>query len=152
MKLLRKILTFAVVATMLFVSGCSKDNEPKTAKEQNKIVTYYTIDGIWQLAQWNGAALVEGTHLYITLDRKEHRFEMWDNLNSMYTVMTSGNFELSVDDMDRDIIFGWYDYGVGDWNDKYAVVLNAEGNRMVWSAVSSNEEMIYVKVDELPEF
>lgn len=77
---------------------------------------------------------------------------MWDNLNSMYTVMTSGNFELSVDDMDRDIIFGWYDYGVGDWNDRYAVVLNAEGNRMVWSAVSSNEEMIFVKVDELPEF
>ena len=119
--------------------------------QPNKAVTYYTIDGVWELVEWNGAALVDGTELYITLDRKEHRFEIWDNLNSMYTVMRSGSFLLSVDDMQRDVISGWYDYGVGDWSSDYFVELNAEGDRMQWTAVDGNEQMIFVEIDKLPE-
>lgn len=115
-------------------------------------VTYYTIDGVWQLVEWNDAPLAEGTLLYIDLDRKEHRFEMWDNLNSMYPTMRSGSFILSVDDMQRDIISGWYDYGVGDWSNEYLVTLSAEGDTMLWGSVSGSETMTFVEVEELPEF
>lgn len=152
MKLLRVLLVFAIVATASFVTGCDKQSEVENAQKQNMAVTYYTIDGVWQLVEWNDAPLAEGTLLYIDLDRKEHRFEMWDNLSSMYPTMRSGSFLLSVDDMQRDIISGWYDFGVGDWANDYVVELSAEGNKMVWRSLSGDENMTFVEVDELPEF
>ena len=152
MKLFRVILSFAIVALALSVTGCDKESETKNTEKQNMAVTYYTVDGVWQLVEWNDAPLAEGTLLYIDLDRKEHRFEMWDNLNSMYPTMRSGSFLLSVDDMQRDIISGWYDFGVGDWTSDYIVELSAEGDRMVWSAIANEEKMLFVEVDELPEF
>ena len=152
MRLFKGILACAIMCVALFATGCDKRGEEENTKRQNVAVTYYTIDGVWMLQMWNGAPLAEGTLLYVALDRKEHRFEIWDNLNSMYPTMKSGGFQLSVDDMDRDIISGWYDYGVGDWGNDYIVELNAEGDRMVWHTVSSNEEMVFVEVDKLPEF
>lgn len=153
MKLLREIFSLAIMASALLISSCDNaDNESNATKVQNKAVTYYTIDGVWCLEEWNDAPLAEGTLLYIDLDRKDHRFEMWDNLNSMYPTMCSGGFMLSKDDMQRDIISGWYDYSVGDWGDDYIVELNAEGDRMIWSAVSSDEKMSFVEVDTFPKF
>ena len=152
MRLFKGILACAIMCVALFATGCDKGGEEENTKRQNVAVTYYTIDGVWMLQMWNGAPLAEGTLLYVALDRKEHRFEIWDNLNSMYPTMKSGGFQLSVDDMDRDIISGWYDYGVGDWGNDYIVELNAEGDRMVWHTVSSNEERVFVEVDKLPEF
>ena len=152
MKHFRKIYAFALVAVALLAAGCDKGNHEEQTKSPNKAVTYYTIDGVWMLEQWNGAPLAEGTLLYVVLDRKEHRFEMWDNLASMYPTMRSGGFLLSVDEMSRDIISGWYDYGVGDWTNDYIVELSAEGDRMLWRAVSGDEQMQFVEVDALPEF
>lgn len=152
MKFLREILSLAIMASALLISGCDKENESNDTKVQNMAVTYYTIDGVWSLVEWNDAPLAEGTLLYIDLDRKEHRFEMWDNLNSMYPTMRSGSFMLSVDDMQRDIISGWYDYSVGDWRDDYIVELNVDGDKMTWRAVSSDEKMTFVEVNALPEF
>lgn len=152
MKHFRKIYAFALVAVALLAAGCDKGNHEEQAKSPNKAVTYYTIDGVWMLEQWNGAPLAEGTLLYVALDRKEHRFEMWDNLASMYPTMRSGGFLLSVDEMSRDIISGWYDYGVGDWTNDYIVELSAEGDKMLWRAVSGDEQMQFVEVDALPEF
>lgn len=152
MKLFRVMLSFAIVALALSITGCDKESEVQNTEKQNMAVTYYTIDGVWQLVEWNDAPLAEGTLLYINLDRKEHRFEMWDNLNSMYPTMRSGSFLLSVDDKQRDIISGWYDYGVGDWASDYIVELSAEGDSMVWRAIANDEKMRFVEVDELPEF
>ena len=152
MKHFRKIYAFALVAVALLAAGCDKGNHEEQAKSPNKAVTYYTIDGVWMLEQWNGAPLAEGTLLYVALDRKEHRFEMWDNLASMYPTLRSGGFLLSVDEMSRDIISGWYDYGVGDWTNDYIVELSAEGDKMLWRAVSGDEQMQFVEVDALPEF
>ena len=151
MKLFRVMLSFAIVALALSITGCDKESEVQNTEKQNMAVTYYTIDGVWQLVGWNDAPLAEGTLLYIDLDRKEHRFEMWDNLNSMYPTMRSGSFLLSVDDKQRDIISGWYDYGVGDWASDYIVELSAEGDSMVWRAIANDEKMRFVEVDELPE-
>lgn len=152
MKFLREIVAFAIVVAALFVSGCDNGSELSNAKTQNKAVTYYTIDGIWKLVEWNNIPIAEGTHLYVDLDRKSHNFEMWDNLNSMYTTMRSGSFLLSVDDMGRSVISGWYDYGVGDWSDEYIVELTSAGDMMSWRSVSNGETMTFVEVDELPEF
>ena len=152
MKLFRVMRSFAIVALALSITGCDKESEVHNTEKQNMAVTYYTIDGVWQLVEWNDAPLAEGTLLYIDLDRKEHRFEMWDNLNSMYPTMRSGSFLLSVDDKQRDILSGGYDYGVGDWASDYIVELSAEGDSMVWRAIANDEKMRFVEVDELPEF
>jgi hypothetical protein len=103
MKFFRESLALAIVAVALFISGCERgsDVDGGGADEHNMAVTYYTVDGAWQLVSWNEAPLAEGTLLYIDLDRKERRFEIWDNFNSMYPTMSSGSFLLSVDDMDR---------------------------------------------------
>lgn len=143
-------LTLLFAAIMLFM-GCEKPVN-NTLPEPSIAVTYKSIAGAWELTEWNNEPLIEGTYLYVAFDSKEHRFEMWDNLNSMYPTMRSGSFILSVDDMQRDIISGWYDYGVGDWASDYIVELSAEGDRMVWSAIANEEKMSFVEVDELPEF
>ena len=152
MKYLRDIFVCAIMVAQLCVVGCQKSDDGIPAKVPNKVVSYYTVDGVWQLVEWNGGPLAEGTLLYIDLDRKEHRFEMWDNFASMYPTMRSGYFLLSVDDMDRDIISGWYDYGIGDWSNDYIVELNVEGDGMVWRSVSSGEVMVFAEVEQLPDF
>ena len=121
---------------------------------------YYTIDGVWMLQEWNGTPLAPGTLLYIALDRKEHRFEMWDNLNSMYMVETTGGFAIKVDYSNRYILSGWYDYGAGDWSSEYFVSMDAEGDYMFWVRMAddnlngedSSDKMVFKKIDNIPAF
>ena len=152
MRHFREIVTLVLMAVALLAVGCDRGGDVEPTKSTNKAVTYYTIDGVWMLQEWNGTPLAPGTLLYIALDRKEHRFEMWDNLDSMYPTMRSGGFVLSVDDKERDIISGWYDYGVGDWAYDYVVELNAEGDRMVWRTATNEDELSFVAIEALPEF
>lgn len=152
MKLLREIFSLAIMASALLISGCDNtDNESNNKKELNKGVTYYTINGAWQLTEWNDAPLAADTHLYILLDRTNQHFEMWDNFDSMYSTMRSGSFTLTTDELGRSVISGWYDYGVGDWTNDYIVELNAERDNMLWSSVSGNETMQFVKIDKIPD-
>ena len=151
MRLFRLFFTTSVAMLAALASGCQTPDSEREP-EQIKAVTYYTIDGVWELTELNDKPLSEDTMLYIDFDRKEHRFEMWDNLNSMYPTMRSGGFVLSVDDKERDIISGWYDYGVGDWAYDYVVELNAEGDRMVWRTATNEDELLFVAIEALPEF
>lgn len=140
-----KLLLLLVMATA-FV-GCEKPvnnlSEPVIA------VTSKTIDGAWELSAWNGEALTEGTYLYVEFDGKERRFDMWDNLGSMYVQHKTGSFTISQDGEERYILTGQYDYGVGDWNNDYVVRMLADGEEMEWS--SGEEIMLFKKIDAIPE-
>ena len=136
-----------LMASALLMFSCEKpiNNDPPQPEAE---VTLRTIAGAWQLTEWNGKALQEGTYLYIELD-KNQRFEMWDNLGSMYTEHKTGSFAISKDENERTIITGQYDNGVGDWNNSYVAYFMANGDHMAWT--TDTENMLFKRIDTIPE-
>lgn len=151
MRLFRLFFTTSVAMLAALASGCQTPDSEREP-EQIKAVTYYTIDGVWRLEELNDKSLSEDTMLYIDFDRKEHRFEMWDNFDSMYMTKTTGMFAIEQDEYERYILSGWYDYGVGDWASDYIVEMTILGDYMLWQSMSNNEKMLLRRVEELPEF
>lgn len=151
MRLFRLFFTTSVAMLAALASGCQTPDSEREP-EQIKAVTYYTIDGVWELTELNEKPLSEDTMLYIDFDRKEHRFEMWDNFDSMYMTKTTGMFAIEQDEYERYILSGWYDYGVGDWASDYIVEMTILGDYMLWQSMSNNEKMLLRRVEELPEF
>ena len=142
-----KLLFF--IATIVLFAGCKKPLE-NDLPLPNKAVTYTTISGAWELMEWNGEALAENTCLYIEFNGREHRFDMWDNIGSMYVQHRSGTFTISQDESERYILSGQYDFGIGDWNNNYEVKMLAEGEKMVWYAEEENS--VFSRTDAIPEF
>ena len=70
MKYLKKLFTLLVIA--LFACGfaaCSSDDEEP--EEPSLEVTPANLHGTWELAEWNGEPLAEGTYCYIVFNRKD---------------------------------------------------------------------------------
>ena len=148
MRLLQRLVaTLIVVAT---IAGCEK---PAPLPTEEKIaVTYAALDGCWQLSMWQGAAMAEDTYLYIEFDRREHRYTMWDNIDSMYATDTTGTFAITEEEDGTYTLSGTYDYGVGDWSSDYRVTLSNEGERMQWiSRSGSFQTMDFVRIEAIPE-
>lgn len=141
-------LLFLAVMSIIAIS-CEKpvvDNEQPLPQQD---VTYETIAGAWQLTEWRGEALSEQTFLYIEFDDKSRRFEMWDNIGSMYTQHKSGTFSIAQNDQKEFVLTGTYDNGVGDWANVYTVRMMAQGEKMVWYA--EDENSIFSRISEIPE-
>ena len=148
MRLLQRLVaTLIVVAT---IAGCEK---PAPLPTEEKIaVTYAALDGCWQLSMWQGAPMAEDTYLYIEFDRREHRYTMWDNIDSMYATDTTGTFAITEEEDGTYTLSGTYDYGVGDWSSDYHVTLSNEGERMQWiSRSGSFQAMDFVRIEAIPE-
>ena len=151
MRLLNRLAaTLLVVATTL-ITSCEK---PAPLPSEERIaVTYAALDGCWQLTMWQGEPIAEETYLYIEFDRKEHRYTMWDNIDSMYATDTTGTFTITEEEDGTYTLSGTYDYGVGDWSSEYQVILWNKGKNMKWkSRNGSHQVMDFVRVDEIPEF
>lgn len=141
-------LLFLAVMNIIAIS-CEKpvvDNEQPLPQPD---VTYETIAGAWQLTEWRGEALSEQTFLYIEFDDESRRFEMWDNIGSMYTQHKSGTFSIAQNDQKEFVLTGTYDNGVGDWANVYTVRMMAQGEKMVWYA--EDENSIFSRISEIPE-
>jgi hypothetical protein len=141
-------LLFLAVMSIIAIS-CEKpvvDNEQPLPQPD---VTYETIAGAWQLTEWRGEALSEQTFLYIEFDDESRRFEMWDNIGSMYTQRKSGTFSIAQNDQKEFVLTGTYDNGVGDWANVYTVRMMAQGEKMVWYA--EDENSIFRRISEIPE-
>lgn len=141
-------LLFLAVMSIIAIS-CEKpvvDNEQPLPQPD---VTYETIAGAWQLTEWRGEALSEQTLLYIEFDDESRRFEMWDNIGSMYTQHKSGTFSIALNDQKEFVLTGTYDNGVGDWANVYTVRMMAQGEKMVWYA--EDENSIFSRISEIPE-
>lgn len=146
-----RLFTFAALALLAIVAvGCERETE-REMPQPTMAVTYSTLDGSWELVALDGADIAPETYLYVTFSRSEQRFEMWDNLGSMYVNHTCGYFELSEDDYGRHIISGSYDNGVGDWNQSYEVVILYPGDEMIWRSTSTDEYSTYRRIESIPE-
>ena len=150
MRLLNRLVAALTVVATLLAAGCEKPAPLPT--EKSMAVTYATLDGSWQLTMWQGAAMAEETYLYIDFDRREHRYTMWDNIDSMYATDTTGTFAITEEEDDTYTLSGTYDYGVGDWSSDYRVTLSNKGERMQWiSRSGSFQTMDFVRIEAIPE-
>lgn len=129
-----------------FVS-CNNESEEPVVYEN---VNYSTISGTWMLTEFNGKALEEGQYVYITFNRKEHTFEMYDNMGSMYSHKSTGTFEITEDDEIGYILTGEYDFSHDAW--KEYVVSEMTTETMKWTVKDDAEDVsVYTRCAEIPE-
>ena len=134
MKHIIKLFTLlaALLLTTGFVSCSSDDDEPK---EQSLAVTPANLNGAWKMTSWNnGQPMPEGTYCYVIFHRRDNTMEMYDNLNSMYAVHTTGSFKVEQDPYLGYVVSGSYDYNLGDWNQSYIVTNLYASGSMIWTA------------------
>lgn len=150
MKLIIKLFTLlaALLLTTGFVS-CSSDDEPK---EQSLAVTPANLNGVWKMTAWNnGQPMPEGTYCYVVFHRRDNTMEMYDNLNSMYAVHTTGSFKVEQDPYLGYVVGGSYDYNLGDWNQSYIVTNLYASGSMIWTAKDDASDVCrYERCDAVP--
>ena len=150
MKLAKRVLMAAVIVAIALTYGCKRETTINNESLPTIAVTYSLLNGAWELVAWDGKPLAEGTYLYVEFDKTEHHFEMWENIGSMYPRSTTGIFNIEKDDYDRYILSGYYDHGVGDWNQSYEVVAYSN-DEMVWRSTTTGEQTEYRRIDAIPE-
>ena len=138
----------ALFAFVLCFSSCNDDEEtPVTSLP----VTAANLNGTWQLSEWKGKPLAEGTYCYITFNRKELTFEMYQKFDSMYARHITGHFSLENDPYLGYIISGEYDFGNGDWNNDYIVTDLLLTGSMTWTAKDDDSDINkYVRCKKVP--
>ncbi|MBP3420324.1 MAG: lipocalin family protein [Marinifilaceae bacterium] len=148
MKNLLKIATLLIMP--LCMVGCSEDNEEIEVKTIE--VNYVSLHGDWMLNEWNGAPLADSTYMYISFERTDHTFTIYQNFDSMYGRKISGKFELKKDYYKGMVISGSYDFENGDWNNDYIITDMLESGSMIWSADRKESDVSqYIRCDSIPQ-
>lgn len=114
-------------------------------------VTPNNISGVWRMESYdNGVALEEGSYYYLELIRKDKKFVIYDNLESMNSRKRTGRFDIETNS--AAVIFGVFDndFGLGDWEHRY-YVRDLTEERMVWVATDDEEIVMVFVRSELPE-
>lgn len=139
---------FILLTISLFALGfVACDDEPEVPAEPQLEVTANNIAGEWQLAEWKGAQLAEGSYVYLSFDRRERTFVIYQNLDSFSTRELTGSFYIEMDPEQGAVIRGSYDYDRGDWAHRY-LVKSLTANEMVWVAKDDAEDQsIYVRAE-----
>ena len=142
---MRKIFNtlFILLMTTAFVA-CSSETEEVVSAELD--ITARNLDGNWKLATLNGEPIDGNAFFYITLDRVDTKFEIYDNIESGVAQTQSGAYSLTVED-EKTIISGIYDYSFSrPWNNEY-IITSLTKTQMVWETVGKNEVQVFEKVD-----
>lgn len=149
MKILFRIMILSIFLTSFI--ACDDEEE---AKERTLEVTPANLNGTWQLTEWNGQPLAEGTYCYITFVRKDKTFKMYQKFDSMYARYLTGTFDIEKDDYLGYIITGKYDYSLGGrWNNSYIVTELSSSGSMVWIVKDDADDVSkYIRCDDVPSF
>lgn len=149
MKLLNKISIFLMFVPVLLCS-CSKEAPEELSLE----VSYNTVSGIWELTKWNGQELSEGSYFWMSVDRRDRKFVIYQKIDSMYGRKITGTYSLRRDEVYGSIISGVYDYGAGNWANEYIVSDILPSGTMVWKVleIESEDVSVYTKRDEIPSW
>ena len=148
MNKLKSIL--AVLAVAVLTIACQK--ESTDSKGQFLEVTPNNISGKWQLVEWNGESLKAGTYFYIEFIRKDRKFTIWQNFDSISdnAHVSTGAFNIEMDVESGAIVSGKYDYDGGFWSHDYEVN-DLTSTTMIWVA-SDNKSFTqkFVRVSNIP--
>lgn len=140
---------FRMMALFMLLIGftaCEDDEETVSTLEVN----YANLNGTWQLAEWNGKPLAEGTYCYITFVRKDKTYKLYQKFDSMYARCVTGTFTVESDDYLGYIISGDYDLK-GEWANSYIVTDLLPSGSMIWTVKDDyNDVSKYVRCDGVP--
>jgi hypothetical protein len=144
--LFKNIAIFFVVFSFAACSNDDVDFAPKSLE-----VTPHNMSGYWMLSEYNGQEIPEGLFCYVEYIRKNRKFVMYQKFDSMYPRRITGVFSIEKDKYGKYILSGKYDYGMGEWNNKYFVTELLESS-MILTADSENAEISkYIRCNEIPE-
>lgn len=116
-----------------------------------KEIAYSEIAGCWQLTQWNGTAMNDSRYFYITFDRMERTFEIYQNFDSAKSRRLTGTYTLEYNEDDGNSITGIYDHASGNWNHDYRVATQADGT-MIWTTKDDDTDVsVYTRCEAVPE-
>lgn len=142
---------FKILAILMLTIGFVSCNDDETYVESALEVNFVNLNGTWMLAEWNGKPLEEGTYCYITFNRREQTFEMYQKFDSMYARYITGSLTIKKDDYLGYVVSGRYDYQNGKWNNDYVVSDLLPSGSMIWTVKGNADDVSkYVRVDEVP--
>ena len=123
-------LAFMAVASM----ACNKIEDPQGNGLEPLEVNTNNISGKWELVEWNGAPMAEGTYVYMDIERGK-TYTMYQNLDSFKNIphVITGSYNLAADPELGAIIRGSYDHDNGDWSHRY-IIKDLYENEMFWVA------------------
>ena len=123
-------LAFMAVASM----ACNKIDDPQGNGPEPLEVNTNNISGKWELVEWNGAPMAEGTYVYMDIERAK-TYTMYQNLDSFSNIphVITGSYNLATDPELGAIIRGSYDHDNGDWSHRY-IIKDLYENEMLWVA------------------
>lgn len=148
---MKKILILLSLISLTAVS-CGKIimTEPEEAPQLE--VNAHNISGQWQLVQWNGEYLAEGTYVYLDIVRNDKTYTMYQNMDSFTNVphVITGSYNLYTDVEMGAIIRGNYDHDSGEWSHRYNII-SLTANEMFWVATDDLAfSQKFVRVDAIP--
>ena len=142
-----KILITAAL-TALMVSCTEKPVETVEYLDVNA----NNISGKWELVEWNGSPLTEGTYVYLNIVRNDRTYTIYQNLDSFTDVphVVTGSFYIETDLELGAVIRGNYDHDSGDWAHRY-IVKDLTETEMTWIA-KDDETYVqkFVRVESKP--
>ena len=132
MKKITKILALAFMAVASM--ACNKIEDPQGNGPEPLEVNTNNISGKWELVEWNGAPMAEGTYVYMDIERGK-TYTMYQNLDSFSNIphVITGSYNLATDPELGAIIRGSYDHDNGDWSHRY-IIKDLYENEMLWVA------------------
>lgn len=147
---MKNIFRMMALYMLLFSFIACGDDDEETVPTLE--VNYASLHGTWKLAEWNGAPLADGTYCYITFVRRDRTFKIYQNFDSMYARSITGTFLIENDRELGYVISGEYDYGRGEWNNKYIVTDLLESGSMIWTVKDDPADVSrYERCDEIPQ-
>ena len=142
---------FRIMALFMLLVGVSACDDDENEAVPTLEVNAANLNGYWQLTEWNGQPLAEGTYCYINFIRKDKSYKMYQKFDSMYARCISGTFEIEVDDYMNSTIKGLYNYGMGYWNNSY-IVTDLFSNSMIWTVKDNLADVTkYERCDVIPQ-
>lgn len=139
------------LALFMLLLGCAACEDDETAASFPE-VTAATLNGTWQLVEFDGHSLNAETYCYLHLIRRDRTFEMYSNLQTGYADLTTGSFEIEQDPYLGAVISGDYAFGNGKWNHEYIVSeLTADG-KMVWvNKDDASQVQVFRRCERVPQ-
>lgn len=136
----------------LAFSSVSCEKEENNVQPQQLEVNAHNISGQWELVQWNGSPIADGTYVYLDIVRNDKTYTMYQNMDSFTNVphVITGSYVLSTDVELGAIIRGTYDHDCGEWSHRY-VIKSLTSNTMEWVATDdASFTQTFIRVESIP--
>ena len=146
---MKKMLKGAFLALMAvaMLTACNNDDE---YQEPTLDVTPNNIAGSWRLESWSAGELAEGSYVYISFERADRTYTLYQNVDSAPARTLTGRYYITTDMEFGAVIRGDYDFGGGEWAHRY-VVKDLTAKSMTWIAKDNPDDVsVYVRC-EIPE-